>query len=684
MKKASVLLIVIVSVFILLPVLADSTAMRTIEIADVISEPRAGVNVTLTVYPEDFYEKNTKKPEITDIIYFFQTLTDEDGVFRFPVTLDFEYSYYSAYVNVSGEEQTRKYILREEEEFSENFVAYSGGIPVGWTKIGGKNEYFIKAEEEEALCISTGGKEGVLARYFDKGVISDGVLYMSYRFRTDVLGGMLGVRLLTEDFTAYNRANEQNMDESIYILADGSVGCYYGTRGWDSLAKVATYNPSQWHKVECWIDLDRDIITYYLDSTKIFTTKLPEHNYKGICWAYEGSENPLYLDDITIQQADGIKIEAMHLNGVSVPEYLQQDVYVYVTPIGSEGGNIFFGDEKTNFTARITNNRSLPVNKDIQIQVFDEANQVVWQATDTISLDGYTTEYYDFTPLIEEYGIYSLTATVGETTEICAFSRCVINTEINPKAGVNVHFNWPTWGDSDINMTLIKNAGFGMTRSGWETQSVNNGERTVFTTDSEFGKYMDLSDTYGMDILAKVDDNGVYRTDNQYIVTSPEGLREVEAYYKWLAETYGDKVKYVEVRNECDLEIMADQPLYTCEEYAKVLQAVYKGVKSGNENVKVIAFASAIIREDFFADMLKQEALYDSKTGKPYFDIISVHPYHRGEAPENMQRNHGDGTSYFQNWHDYSLTLYDILADYGLSDIECWASEICWYNAETD
>ena len=684
MKKTAIIICVLLfTVLSCMVTSAQDTDLYLREITGFASGNASGVNVTLSVYPEEAYENNSSAPVFTDMIFYAQTLTEENGAYRFFVSLDFsKHSYYSAYVKVSGEETLRRYILKPSHEIYETFDTYIGGIPQGFNKINGRDDYFTKSPSENALCINASGKEGVVARYFDGGVYDEGVIYLSYKFNISTLGGMLGVRLLTEDFTAYNKANELNMDESIYMLSDGTAACYYGTRGWDSLCKAGTYTAGTWHKVAVWIDLDKDRITYYLDDKLLFETTVPDNNYKGVCWAYEGSTYDLYLDDIVIKKTDNTEIDAMLSHGTPVPGYLSSDIDVMPKAFGAEAGNIFFGDAPTRFDILIENTSCLPAEVSAKSEVYDSASQLIWSCEDTLSIKAGMTINYTILPQTPAYGLYSLKITAGDTKYTTSYSRCALSDELNPDMGVNVHFNWPTWADTQKSMRLIRNAGFGITRSGWETNSVNNAEQTDFIQTSEFGRYLDMSDEYDMDILAKVDDNGIYRTDNSNIVTGDEELLKVEAYYKWLAETYGDKVKYVEVRNECDLEIMADTPLYSCADYAKVLKAVYRGIKSGNKDIKVIAFASAIIREDFFELMFAEE-MFDPETNEPYFDIISVHPYHRLAAPEDMQHNHGDGTSWFENWYDYSLNLYEILSDYGLEDIECWASEIGWDNTET-
>lgn len=212
-------------------------------------------------------------------------------------------------------------------------------------------------------------------------------------------------------------------------------------------------------------------------------------------------------------------------------------------------------------------------------------------------------------------------------------------------------------------MPLIAAAGFSMTRDNWAWNEDTSGAYPEYP--DKFKNYIELSNDLQVDMLSLLGlSNSNYNDTADGNCTTEQKLQAIENFGEYFARTYGDYTEYAEIGNEYNLGDGTDEDLAA--DYVEILKSYYTGIKRGNPNMKVVAFATATVDIEFIRTALAMGA-------GNYLDAISVHLYHITNIPEKKDRWRA------VTWPEYVMRLHSLCEEFELNDIELWGTEAGWY-----
>lgn len=426
-------------------------------------------------------------------------------------------------------------------------------------------------------------------------------------------------------------------------------------KDWGDSSVSAEYKINTCYNVKMELDFDNYKIYTYIDNV-LLTERALKTDFVLYDIDFSFSMLAAYVDNIYI----------------SHKYYYPFEVY-----IGSEkSGNIFYNNEEINLNIDVVNRFKMSAETKLNLVVTDsESEETVYiYETETISLSARGKKRILVNIPVKDFGVYKVTATDKYNNSFSAeFSKSLKSFGNNESVGVCAHFDdtMHQSGDVETLMEIADNAGFGYIRSDWPRVLDDDGNLTDhFETNEKFSTYIKESFSKDIGMYALVIKlNGSYTDADGGFATTQEALLEFESYCEQLAKKFKDKVTYFEIGNEVDQKRNNDETIAPPGDYVEFLKAGYNGIKKGNINAKVVAFASTVITPEVNTyirdalDIMKNE-------GKYYFDAISVHPYHGVYAPEI--KNWWDAT----DWIMQSERLNKIIEDYELYETEKIASEL--------
>lgn len=150
--------------------------------------------------------------------------------------------------------------------------------------------------------------------------------------------------------------------------------------------------------------------------------------------------------------------------------------------------------------------------------------------------------------------------------------------------------------------------------------------------------------------------------DPRQFPTYPDLIRQWTA---WLAATYGERVFAWEVWNEPNLKAFTgvDDVRERPVRYVPLLKAAYEGLKSGHRDA-IVVFGGPCQNDDTFI-----RACYELGA-KPYFDVMSVHPYQGNQTvpPDADDQGGRDRMTHFP-------AVIQVMSDYLDDEKPVWWTE---------
>lgn len=195
---------------------------------------------------------------------------------------------------------------------------------------------------------------------------------------------------------------------------------------------------------------------------------------------------------------------------------------------------------------------------------------------------------------------------------------------------------------------LLRQAGVGWVRSGfrWGAAERKPGEWDF----SAFDKVVDACEAQGVQFLP------ILARSVAWADPAHEHLDAWGDYVKRVVTRYGSRLPVIEVWNEQNISMFWKNPNAT--NYLALLRRTYEVVKEHAPAVRVSFGGTSGIPFDFFEEVYRLG-------GAPFFDLVSVHPYTRPEAPEGRL--------------DRDLEkLRAIMAKYGDAEKPIWITEMGW------
>lgn len=633
-----------------------------------------GSPVSLLVYRGTDYMPGQSE----EIVYFDQTVTDGDGEFRFEVASKALPDIYIAQVRVKGEAEARIYHSGEPPLLQDNFEDYTGGKRNAWYSFSNPVSKYTKAEldEEHGTSLAMQGLSGnpAFAVYSFGSILPREEIYrVKFSLRSEDNAPLFYIRLLDEEWTAINKANDPYMYESFYA-GGGYIGYYNGSQNWRKNT-LTEWETNRWYDIEIWLDAAGEHIYYTVDGTLLGSTDFVfERDWQGVALVQEGTTNTIYLDDIQVERADWASRKRWIENGETVPPELSH--YVEASVESCNVGNIFFDEESPVLTLNLKNLELEEHSEDYCIVVRDVEGNEVWTKTEMVALSPLSEEKVVLQPELPDYGTYTLEVYSG-VTRVCGARLCrsVRSGVLNDSVGVCAHFD-RAGGEVTACMELAEAAGFGYIRTDWTRPETSPGVFSdYFETDPRFSVYIRESGQRDIGMLALIGVNhSLYKDEDGGLYTSDEALEALTNYCCWIAEKFKGQVEYFEVGNEVNSKKNLDGSDVPCADYVKLLKAAYQGIKAGNPDAKVVAFATTTIAYKNTRKYLRDALDIMRAEGTYWFDAISIHPYHVAQPPEVSDR-----WMEWETWLKQGIYLQEIIEEYGLENKERWATEMGYY-----
>lgn len=293
--------------------------------------------------------------------------------------------------------------------------------------------------------------------------------------------------------------------------------------------------------------------------------------------------------------------------------------------------NFFDGDTQTISYSVKNNMIDNPIKGTVTFKVIDEDNQIIWSASEPISVSKGRTKTASTTLDFQKYGVHTLKVEItDEANNIYSFGTKEVSLikkaeKLKQKDdfGVSSHF---CWNKKFIDtMPLLRNMGGKWLRDElyWRTYESVKG---VYELPDWWNEYINKAIECGIEPLIILNfGNSLYtETDNSY----PENDEQLEAYGNYVYNLVSDlkgRVTYFEVWNEPNLN-----GVEFGSQYAKMLKVAYTQAKRANPDCKIVGLVMAGASNAFMDYMEREDPdIYN------YLDLMSFHEYTYGKAPEN-------------------------------------------------
>ncbi len=639
-------------------------------IEGVAESKAAGLPVVLLVYDADKYRAGN----YDEFEYVCQGITGDGGAYSFDIPTSELPESYVIRTKIYGEEETASF---EENDniIYDDFEDYAGGKNSKMWQTKTPDTSYIPYTYADGTAleikIENGAERLVAYKASDLQGRCENVYKVSFKAMTN--GAWFYTCILNNAWSGLG--NTANYYRGFYFKP-AAMGHYDGFQDWAEM-KIADNSQDTWHDVQIWIDGENERIFYDIDNgaSTGYTDFTLTDGFAGIAFVANGAANSsIYLDDVKVEYANWTQRKAMIALGQYVPAELQHSHTAKISSVNV--GNIFYNESTPALDINIKSGEEAATTKNITVIVNDQNGAEVDRFSREISFGATETKTITYTPENIKYGTYTVDVKIGdERIGGGKFSKVVAADELSDTYGVCVHYD-RAWADVEDSMALVKNAGFGMTRTDWGL-AVDKDESFYDLTEinSNFKTYTDISKADGMDVLAVArfsSDTHKIEVSGTGFAATTENLEMLKSYYEYLARTQKDTLKYFEIGNEVGYITNGD-PV----DYAKILQAAYRGIKAGNAEAKVLAFAHTV-KTAADRTFIKGALDWMKEQGEYYFDIFSVHCYHERLAPETVDANIED-----TNWLDQAETAKELLQSYGLQDKEIWTTETGYHTADS-
>lgn len=343
-------------------------------------------------------------------------------------------------------------------------------------------------------------------------------------------------------------------------------------------------------------------------------------------------------------------------------------------------GNIVYDNDNTEVSVKLINNSKHTIYKAIDAVLYDSDERLVSSEKVYVNAVSGINEA-NVSLGIPKYGTYRLVLSAANSnTYKLNLARAVKSDLKNEKVNVCVNSPSRVYMDADGVFELINNAGFGGIRTDFVWR-VSGGNTLPQENEKYLSAFLTNAKKYDLDVLALLPVNcSYYAADGDGgFNTSTPFLKAYKKYCSELAEKYSGFISNFEIGNELNGTKTIKGEFDTGENYYKVLNSAYQGIKEGNNDAKVITCGMQMIYSDDENHQVQfiNELLKKMKDVPNYpFDYLGVHPYHYSVPEKNITWG---GVSF--NFVTQSLESKRLLNEYNAADKKMIATEFGWQTA---
>lgn len=363
----------------------------------------------------------------------------------------------------------------------------------------------------------------------------------------------------------------------------------------DWTAMISTYENydiNRWYKVEIIVDTETRDMSITIDGESLGEYPLFETvtELKGfMIWqtVKGSSDSGAYVDNIRLVREADDKCE-----------YLKPVKVSYTTPEKTVGNN-FYNDKMPEFD--ITYKNRLPYKKtlDVNYKVTASDGSFVHESDTKIEVGAYESVVHKLKIKGKYYGVMTVDLTyadeLGKTySDKIRYTLSNHSDDMpkNKRFGVVTHLNKGR-GELEKKVEIIADGGIGNLRGSDLAWGDVEKQKGVYKIPESAEKLLDALQERGIDYLYLFGgSNPIYTTLENGTVTvaaTEEGYAAITKYMTELMKLAKGRVKYVEVTNEFHSSSMVPVFNTRADVHANLLKAAYKGVKTGDPNVKIVA-----------------------------------------------------------------------------------------------
>mgnify|MGYP000250300153 CR=1 FL=1 len=322
--------------------------------------------------------------------------------------------------------------------------------------------------------------------------------------------------------------------------------------------------------------------------------------------------------------------------------------FIKISASSEFAGNIFYDFDVPKFNVKFNNtdteNHSFHAKYTIY-QYDKEMNPILIdeQSSSYTVQAGGSTEDNIVVP-VSDYGLYNIKVSVMSDQGIkiandfeIPFSRCVKNDHVSYTIGASTHFT--RYGNADIGIGLMKNAGMGLVRDDfeWSKYEQQLGVRQLTPTQTLL---LEAVKKHNVKLLPIVTgNNSKYDSSGSSFVKKENLIHFGNFVTSLLSEPlFHENVTMIEVWNEPDIVKTLDgQYIYNDNQtkgaaYADILKTAYEAAKSVDPNYQVGGFSICNISGNNAKEFT--DIVLSNLNGYKAFDTVTMHPYLAGHDPE--------------------------------------------------
>ena len=330
-------------------------------------------------------------------------------------------------------------------------------------------------------------------------------------------------------------------------------------------------------------------------------------------------------------------------------------------------GNNFFDDEPVKLDIKLENKTNKPYELNAKYYAVNDDGIIASEMTDTVSIGANETKDFSVVQKDLPYGIFTYYAEFSADDNI--FYR--LTTDVarvrepkvpNPRAGTNIHTEGADTYPVSIDEILIlaKRCGYKSLREStrWPEHETTPGQYIMRNTTQytiEAFKRLGLRE-HGMDYMP------VMFMNNTLYIKTPDDIMTPqfqEAYYNYML-WYTKQFMEISDAFEQQNEINHIYPTITGEQYGKLMEIMYKAVKSVNPDIKVVGVDTGLL------DLALVRRFFEGGT-LDWLDVVSWHPYSWSKPVEQGSQFTG------------APSVQALMEEFGHGDREKWVTESGWY-----
>ncbi|MBE5039573.1 glycoside hydrolase family protein [Ructibacterium gallinarum] len=460
----------------------------------------------------------------------------------------------------------------------------------------------------------------------------------------------------------------------------GEFGVITELNSWFMADGIASYINGESYHVDMWIDMDRKILSVYLDGAHYKTLRLNTGltALYNVVFQFTGASSgqKTLLQNAVFETAayGDVFTEAR-------PSYVDERVNVFLTT--DRPGNIFFDEQHVKFNMSAVNRENAARNYAAALNVLDTNGSIIYTENFDLSLRAYEmkTEYHtiDMNEAVLQFGMFTaeliLTDKVDSSQMIKTSSRFSVangSAGLNTKMGIHTMFGHG-YGDAATNMSLMNNGGFGLIRDYISYDQYKQADGTYMLPE-RYNVWKEYASEYGIKPIIIV--SGTFN-DGTGVPSNAAERSEFSDYVQNLATELMGTVDTFELFNELNWDLRYDPTTY-----AELIITAKDALKKANPNAKLLVMATARAGNQA-QTWIKNVLIYIRDTKHlnlaDYIDGVSIHPYKRvNRSPETGQTAQDeDGTL-----REQVIGVRKLLDDFGLTEVKITATEMGWSTSD--